>query len=104
MHVCDRCTVQSVRTVDSILQLLLCISVCTALYFISTCCFSALTQLAGCKDAEKGQMGEEDGSFRHHQLEEVGALAVWGGGSGSECVGRVGDCDPWSYVRPSVRH
>ena len=24
-------------------------------------------------------MGEEDGSFRHHQLEEVGALAVWGG-------------------------
>ena len=24
-------------------------------------------------------MGEEDGSFRHHQLEEVGALAVWRG-------------------------
>jgi len=37
-----------------------------------------MTQLAGCKVVEKGQMGEEDGSFRHHQLEEVGALAVWG--------------------------
>ena len=37
-------------------------------------------------------MGEEDGSFRHHQLEEVGALAVWGG-SGSECVGGVGECE-----------
>ena len=24
-------------------------------------------------------MGEEDGSFRHHQLEEVGVLAVWRG-------------------------
>jgi len=24
-------------------------------------------------------MGEEDGSFHHHQLEEVGALAVWRG-------------------------
>jgi len=35
-----------------------------------------LTQLAGCKGAEKGQMGEEDGSFRHHQLEEVGAFNI----------------------------
>ena len=38
-------------------------------------------------------MGEEDGLFRHHQLEEVGALAVWGGVGGSECVGRVGECE-----------
>jgi len=50
---------------------------CTVI--ILTFAFSASTQLAGCKGAEKGQMGEEDGSFRHHQLEEVGALAMWGG-------------------------
>jgi len=35
-----------------------------------------LTQPAGCKGAEKGEMGEEDGSFRHHQLEEVGAFNI----------------------------
>jgi len=48
------------------------ISVC----IISTFAFGALTQLAGCKGAEKGQMGEEDGSFCRHQLDEVGALNI----------------------------
>ena len=56
-------------------------------------------------------MGEEDGSFRHHQLEEVGALAVCVcGGNGSECVGGVGECE-WcvgavltAYTTLRIRH
>ena len=65
-----------------------------------------MTHLAGCKGVEKGQMGEEDGSFRHHQLEEVGALAVWRGG-----VVEVSVWVEWvtvihgpMSVCPSVRH